>query len=58
MRVTTSGSRQQFEAMLRAIDQHQLRPALDDKVFGLDELPAAFAHMREGRHFGKVVVEI
>ncbi|MDH3738855.1 MAG: zinc-binding dehydrogenase [Alphaproteobacteria bacterium] len=35
-----------------------MRPALDDQVFGLEELPAAFAHMRDGRHFGKIVVEI
>ncbi len=54
----TCGNREQFEAMLRAVGQHKLRPALDDKVFGLDDLPAAFAHMREGRHFGKIVVEI
>ncbi|MFB3101965.1 MAG: NAD(P)-dependent alcohol dehydrogenase, partial [Alphaproteobacteria bacterium] len=54
----TCGSLEQFEAMLRAIDQHKLRPALDDRVFGLDELPAAFAHMRDGRHFGKIAVEI
>ncbi len=58
MEGVTCGSREQFEAMLRAIDQHRLRPALDEQVFGLDELPAAFAHMREGRHFGKIVVEI
>jgi NADPH:quinone reductase-like Zn-dependent oxidoreductase len=54
----TCGSYEQFEAMLRAIDTNGLRPALDDTRFGLDELPAALAHLREGRHFGKVVVEI
>ena len=35
-----------------------LRPALDERIFGLDELPAAFEHMRDGRHFGKIAVEI
>ena len=54
----TCGSREQFEAMLRAVDQNGLRPALDDQRFDLDQLPAALAHLREGRHFGKVVVEI
>lgn len=54
----TCGSREQFEAMLRAIDKSGLKPALDDRRFGLDELPEAMAHMREGRHFGKIVVEI
>ena len=54
----TCGSREQFEAMLRAVEQNGLKPALDDQRFGLDELPAALTHLREGRHFGKVVVEI
>jgi len=54
----TCGSREQFEAMLRAVDQNGLKPALDDQRFSLDTLPAAMAHLREGRHFGKVVVEI
>lgn len=54
----TCGSREQFEAMLRAIERSGLRPALDEKRFALDEVPAAMAHMREGRHFGKVVIEI
>ena len=54
----TCGSYEQFEAMLRAIDLSGLKPALDYTRFGLDELPAAFAHMREGRHFGKIVIEI
>jgi NADPH:quinone reductase-like Zn-dependent oxidoreductase len=54
----TCGSREQFEAMLRAVEQNGLKPALDDQRFGLNELPAALTHLREGRHFGKVVVEI
>lgn len=54
----TCGSYEQFESMLRAIAQNGMKPPLDDTRFGLDELPAAFAHMREGRHFGKIVIEI
>lgn len=54
----TCGSYAQFEAMLRAIAQNKMKPALDETRFGLDDLPAAFAHMRAGRHFGKIVIEI
>lgn len=54
----TCGSYEQFDAMLRAIAQNGMKPPLDNTRFGLDELPAAFAHMREGRHFGKIVIEI
>jgi NADPH:quinone reductase-like Zn-dependent oxidoreductase len=54
----TCGSREQFEAMLRAVTASRLRPALDDTRFTLDTLPAALPHMREGRHIRKIVVEI
>lgn len=54
----TCGNYEQFVAMLRAIEANGLRPALDDTRFTLDTLPAAIAHMRNGRHFGKIVVDI
>jgi NADPH:quinone reductase-like Zn-dependent oxidoreductase len=54
----TCGSYEQFEAMLRAIAAAELRPALDESRFTLETLPAAITHMRDGRHFGKIVVEI
>lgn len=49
------GSRQQFDAMNRAIGRHRLRPVVD-RVFAFDEAPAAFAYQRSGAHLGKVVV--
>jgi NADPH:quinone reductase-like Zn-dependent oxidoreductase len=54
----TCGNYEQFLAMLRAIAANGLRPALDDNRFTLETLPAAIANMRDGRHFGKIVVEI
>jgi NADPH:quinone reductase-like Zn-dependent oxidoreductase len=54
----TCGSLEQFQNMLRSIDQHKLRPALDEKLFSLDELPAAFEYMRNGKHFGKIAINI
>ncbi len=49
------GSREGFEAMNRAIAQHQLRPVVD-KVFAFSETPEAFEYMAAGRHFGKVCI--
>ena len=43
--------------MVVADEDEALRLANDTR-FGLEELPAALAHLRKGRHFGKVVVEI
>ncbi|HTG33238.1 MAG TPA: NAD(P)-dependent alcohol dehydrogenase [Thermoanaerobaculia bacterium] len=51
------GDRESFEAMNRAIALHRLRPVID-RVFPLEEAPAAFAHMAAGDHFGKIVIRI
>jgi NADPH:quinone reductase-like Zn-dependent oxidoreductase len=51
------GHRESFEAMNRAIALHGLRPVID-RVFSLEEAPAAFEHMAAGGHFGKIVVRI
>jgi NADPH:quinone reductase-like Zn-dependent oxidoreductase len=53
----TVGSRDGFEAMVRAMTHHGIRPVID-RVFGFDEVPAAFAHLEGGRHVGKVCIRI
>lgn len=47
------GSRKMFEDMIKAIEFHSIRPAVD-RVFGFSELPEALNYLREARHFGKV----
>lgn len=51
------GSREGFEAMNRAIAQHEMRPVVD-RVFPFAETVDAFQYMADGRHFGKVCIEI
>jgi NADPH:quinone reductase-like Zn-dependent oxidoreductase len=51
------GHRESFEAMNRAIALHRLRPVID-RVFPLEEAPAAFQHMAAGEHFGKICVRM
>jgi NADPH:quinone reductase-like Zn-dependent oxidoreductase len=51
------GSTQMFEAMNRAIAVSGLKPVID-KVFGFDEVPAAYQHMASGAHFGKIVIRV
>ncbi|MCA9549631.1 MAG: NAD(P)-dependent alcohol dehydrogenase [Myxococcales bacterium] len=51
------GSRSDFEAMNRAIVQHDLRPVID-RTFAFDEAPAAFEHMGAAAHFGKICVRV
>ncbi|HEX3367098.1 NAD(P)-dependent alcohol dehydrogenase [Phenylobacterium sp.] len=50
------GSRDMFEAMCRLIELHRIEPVVD-KVFPWTEAKAAFAAMRGGEHFGKIVLE-
>jgi NADPH:quinone reductase-like Zn-dependent oxidoreductase len=51
----TVGHRDGFEAMLRAIDQHQVKPMVD-RVFAFEELKEAMAYLKSGAQFGKVCI--
>lgn len=51
------GSRDDFEAMNRAIAQSGLRPVID-RVFAFEEAQEAFRYVESGAHFGKVVIRI
>lgn len=51
----TVGSRDDFEAMLRAIADHRLKPAID-RVFPFDDLRPALDYLATGRHIGKVCI--
>lgn len=51
------GNRVMFSAMLAAIAGGGIRPVIDRK-FPFAEAPAALAHMRNGSHFGKIVIEV
>ncbi len=51
------GHRESFEEMNRAIEVHQLRPAVS-RIFPLDETRAALKHLAAGEHFGKIAIRI
>ncbi|MEO6022813.1 MAG: zinc-binding dehydrogenase [Burkholderiales bacterium] len=51
------GSRARFEAMNRAIALNNLKPVLAS-TFPLEKSVDAFRHMREGKHFGKIVIAL
>jgi NADPH:quinone reductase-like Zn-dependent oxidoreductase len=55
MQGITVGHRDGFEAMLRAFDQHKVRPVID-RVFAFEELKEALAYLKSGAHFGKVCI--
>jgi len=51
----TVGHRDGFEAMVRALAQHRLKPVID-RVFEFDALKEAMTYLRSGAHFGKVCI--
>lgn len=54
------GSRTQMEDMCRAIEANpeKLRPVLDSHSFTLEQLKEAYEYLSEGKHQGKVGIEI
>jgi NADPH:quinone reductase-like Zn-dependent oxidoreductase len=54
---TTVGSVEDLQAMADAIAVNRMKPVVD-KVFPFSEAKAAFAHMANGAHFGKVAIAI
>jgi NADPH:quinone reductase-like Zn-dependent oxidoreductase len=51
------GSTQMFEALNRALSANGIKPIID-KVFGFDDVKAAYNHMAAGAHFGKIVIRV
>lgn len=51
----TVGHRDGFEAMLRAMAQHEVHPVLGDS-FAFEQLKDAMDHLRQGGHFGKTLI--
>ncbi|KAI3329032.1 hypothetical protein HD806DRAFT_481424 [Xylariaceae sp. AK1471] len=61
LRGSTMGSRQEFADMVAFVRKHEIRPVVSRVAKGLDnleEIEALFEDIREGRQFGKLVVEI
>lgn len=53
----TVGSVQHFSAMNCFLAEHAIHPVVD-RVYRFDEVPDAYAHLRSGSHFGKIVVTL
>lgn len=51
------GSRADFEALNAFLTEHRIKPVVD-KVFALEDAPAAFEAMDTGDFFGKVVIRL
>lgn len=52
-----NGGRDRFEEMLRFYERHEIRPVVC-KVFGMEEAREAMGYIKDGKHFGKVVIRV
>ncbi|RDW59147.1 hypothetical protein BP5796_12071 [Coleophoma crateriformis] len=51
------GTRDQFAAMVKFIEEHGIEPVLDDRIFGADEVKEAYQYLEAQKHFSKVVIK-
>jgi NADPH:quinone reductase-like Zn-dependent oxidoreductase len=52
----TVGHRDGFEGMLRALEQHRMKPVVD-RVYPFEALKEALGYLKSGKHFGKICVK-
>ena len=57
VRGVTVGSKADLAALCTFIREHDIRPPID-RVFPFADVPEAFEHLANGRHFGKVCVDV
>lgn len=50
------GSRQMFLDMVKFLEEQDVKPALDDVAFGLQDATGAFERLARQEHFSKVVI--
>ncbi|MGI3901142.1 MAG: zinc-dependent alcohol dehydrogenase family protein [Janthinobacterium lividum] len=54
---SNTGSVESFAEALRAIGMAGIRPVVD-RIFGFDEVPAAYAELSRAGHFGKLAIDL
>lgn len=53
-----AGSREQFQELVRFIDEKKIQPAVDDIVFDLADAKDAYRRLKNRKHFSKVLIKI
>jgi D-arabinose 1-dehydrogenase-like Zn-dependent alcohol dehydrogenase len=52
------GTREQFAAMNAFVEKHGIDIALDDEVFGIEQVKDAYRRVEAQKHFSKVVIRM
>ncbi|OJJ95106.1 hypothetical protein ASPACDRAFT_1876928 [Aspergillus aculeatus ATCC 16872] len=52
------GSKEQMLDMIQAIEANDIRPVVDERVFGFNDAREAYQYLWDQKHFGKVVIKV
>ena len=52
------GNKKHHLEMVNAVEASDIKPAIDDKIFRLEDAKEAFQHLWDQKHFSKVVIKI
>ncbi len=52
------GTRDQFRAMVKFIEEHQIKPAIDGRIFSIDEAVEAMRYLEQQAHFSKIAIKL
>lgn len=58
VRGVLGGTRRQLKEVVQFIDEHEIKPAVDDVVFELADAKGAYRRLKEKKHFSKVLIKI
>lgn len=58
LRIPHPGRRWQLMEMSRAVETHNIKPAIDDRVFNFQEAREAVEYFESMKYFGKVCIQI
>lgn len=58
VRASLTGSRSQFQQLVRYIDEKGIVPSIDDIVFKLADVKDAYRRLKDKKHFSKVVIQV
>lgn len=51
------GSKEQFQDMNKFIEQHNIKPVVDDQIFAFHQAKEAYQYLSDQKFFGKVVIK-
>lgn len=58
VRAVIIGTRKMFREMNAFVEAKGVRPVVDERVFGFEEVPEAYRYMSEAKHFSKIGIEL